>query len=141
MPSPLRGRPGFRPGIVGMGLNAYDGSLEHYTCSQAGSPQSVRADGMGVAFLAIDKTTVWEEAFQGWALSGQTLDASSVALPGCKVEAFLTGPDAYIGDTVSDGAGNFSIPVGFNSGTFYLVAYKAGSPDVAGTTVNTLIAV
>ena len=140
MPSQIRRSPGFRPGIVGAGNRAWDGFGEHYSLSQCASPLSVRADGAGVAFLAIDKTTVWEEAFRGWALTGQTLDASSVALPGCRVEGFITGPDTYIGDVISDGSGNFSIPVGFNSSRFYLVAYLPGSPDVAGTTVNTLVA-
>lgn len=139
MPAPLRGRPMFRSGIVGMGQTAFDGIMEHYVTSDAAAPQATKADGMGVSFLNIAKTGVWEESFRGWVLTGQTLDASSVALPGCRIEAFVTGSDAYIGDTISDGAGNFRIPIGFNSATCYLVAYKAGAPDVAGTSVNTLV--
>ena len=52
---------------------------------------------------------------------------------------FVTGVDAFIATTVSDGSGNFTLlpPV---SGPYYLVAYLAGAPDVAGTTVNTLTA-
>jgi hypothetical protein len=57
------------------------------------------------------------------------------------VDLFRTGGDIFVNTTTSDGSGNFTIVTPNNSGTFYLVAYKAGSPDVAGTTVNTLTAV
>jgi hypothetical protein len=43
-----------------------------------------------------------------------------------------------VDQSVSDGSGNYSL-ICAGSGTFYVVAYKAGGPDVAGTTVNTLI--
>jgi len=45
--------------------------------------------------------------------------------------------DAFIEEQVSDGAGNFLFYPP-DSGPYYIVAYKAGAPDVAGTTVNTL---
>jgi len=83
---------------------------------------------------------VWPDP-QGFnpALSGVTKDASGVALGGCTVDMFVTGTDAFIASTVSDGSGNFTLlpPA---SGPYYLVAYLAGAPDVAGTTVNTLTA-
>jgi hypothetical protein len=40
---------------------------------------------------------------------------------------------------LSDALGNFTFD-NPGSGPFYIVAYKVGSPDVAGTTVNTLTA-
>ena len=49
--------------------------------------------------------------------------------------------DIEVGETVSNFDGDYSITVQQNGGTFYLVAYKAGSPDVAGTTANTIAAV
>jgi len=72
-------------------------------------------------------------------LSGVTRDSTGAALPGCTVDMFVTGTDTFIATTVSDGSGNFTLlpPA---SGPYYLVAYLAGSPDVAGTTVNTLVA-
>jgi hypothetical protein len=53
------------------------------------------------------------------------------------VELFDTARDVMMQRTTSDvnGAYEFSVSPQL---TFYLVAYKAGSPDVAGTTVNTL---
>jgi hypothetical protein len=72
-------------------------------------------------------------------ITGVTRDASEVPLGGCVVNLFRTLDDSFLATTISDGAGAFTI-FAVGSGPFYLVAYKAGSPDVAGTTVNTLSA-
>lgn len=70
-------------------------------------------------------------------LSGVTRDSAGAVLDSCLVDLFQTGGDIITQQTVSaaDGVFTFSNP---GSGPFYLVAYKPGSPDVAGTTVNTL---
>lgn len=71
-------------------------------------------------------------------ISGQTLDSTSTPLASCRVEFFRTANDTKHSETTSDGSGNYtSDPVGLGQ-QYYAVAYKAGSPDVAGTTVNTL---
>ena len=72
-------------------------------------------------------------------LTGITKDSLGANLGGCTVDCFVTGTDQFVTTTISDGSGNFTLlpPV---SGPFYLVAYLSGVPDVAGTTVNTLIA-
>ena len=72
-------------------------------------------------------------------VSGVTKNSSGAALAGCDVDLLVTGGDFVVARTTSDASGNYR----FNnpgSGPFYIVAYKAGSPDVAGTTVNTLTA-
>ena len=74
------------------------------------------------------------------AISGVTKDSAGAALGSCVVELFQTGGDIITRRTVSDGSGNYRFD-NPGSGPFYIVAYKAGSPDVAGTTVNTLVAV
>lgn len=73
-------------------------------------------------------------------ISGQTLDSGGSALASCIVQLFRTGDDSLVAETTSDGSGNYSFTLPYNSGTFYAVAYKQGSPDVMGTTVNTLVA-
>lgn len=70
-------------------------------------------------------------------LTGTTRDSGGAPLGNCKVSLFNTA-DVEIAETVSDGAGAFAFALGANSGTYYLVAYLPGSPDVAGTTRNTL---
>jgi len=73
--------------------------------------------------------------------TGVTRDSNGTALGNCDVHLFQTGTDIEIAQTVSDGSGNFTFSIGNNAGFFYIVAYKPGSPDLAGTTVNTLAAV
>jgi hypothetical protein len=76
---------------------------------------------------------------QGFTVSGVTRDSGGNPLGGVVVELFLTDSDMKIDAAVSDGSGNFSFPA--TAGPYYLVAYKAGTPDVAGTSVNTLAGV
>ena len=71
------------------------------------------------------------------ALAGITRDSAGAVLANCEVVLYTT-IDNVIASMYSDDSGNFSFQ---NPGTgpFYIVAYKAGGPDVAGTTVNTLL--
>lgn len=70
-------------------------------------------------------------------ITGVTKDSAGAALGSCTVQMFRTSDDAYMGETTSDGSGNYTLvsPGNFN---LYLVAYKAGATDVAGTTKNNL---
>lgn len=71
-------------------------------------------------------------------ITGVTKDSADAILANCVVQLFRTSDDVLIEEKTSDGAGAFT----FYPGAFYcyVVAYKAGSPDVAGTTINTLLA-
>ena len=71
---------------------------------------------------------------------GVTQDSTSTPIGGVTVSLFLTSTNTLLGQTISDGSGNYDFPLFTPVGPFYIVAYKAGSPDVAGTTVNTLTA-
>lgn len=73
-------------------------------------------------------------------ITGVTKDAAGSALGNCVVQLFRTPSDVLVCEQASDASGNylFENP---GSGPFYIVAYKPGAPDVAGTTVNTLVAV
>lgn len=79
-------------------------------------------------------------AYVNYSITGVTKDSTGAVLPNCKVELFITARDVAIAERVSDASGNFAFDMP-GTGPFYIVAYKAGSPDVAGTTVNTLVAV
>ena len=70
-------------------------------------------------------------------LNGVTRDSAGNPIGLCRVELYLTGNDMPVATTMSSAGGGF-IFYNPGSGPFYIVAYKAGSPDVAGTTVNTL---
>lgn len=77
--------------------------------------------------------------FERLSLSGVSRDDTGAALGSCTVKVFLTPSDSKFAELTSDGSGDWSIPdLGATIGPFYLVEYKAGSPDRAGTSVNTL---
>jgi hypothetical protein len=71
-------------------------------------------------------------------ITGLTKDSSLSPLGNCRVVALETGRieingAPVVAETVSDGSGNYSITVPSNV-AFQLLAYKPGSPDVAGIT-------
>ncbi len=75
---------------------------------------------------------------RNFSISGQTQDSNGAPLPFCTVKLFESATDTELGQTLSDGLGFYSFEIGINSGSFYVLAYLAGAPDVMGTTVNTL---
>jgi hypothetical protein len=66
-------------------------------------------------------------------VSGVTRDCGGAPLGSCLVKAFATSTNTFLGSTTSDAGGNYAltVPAGMN---VYLVGYKAGAPDMAGTT-------
>lgn len=73
-------------------------------------------------------------------ISGVTKDSTGSPLSGCTVKLFRTVDDQLVGTQISDANGNYSFFNVVGGGLqYYVEAYKAGSPDVAGTTVNTLV--
>lgn len=85
--------------------------------------------------LAVLKTNPLPTA--RWLLTGVTKDSTGSALPFCDVDLFISANDVLQQRTQSDASGNYSFSVTIAT-QYYIVAYKAGSPDVSGTTVNTL---
>jgi hypothetical protein len=83
------------------------------------------------------------QATDRFALTGVTRDGTGAALGNCRVVAFETGRigvegiEATVGETISDESGNYTLEVSLNT-SHQLIAYKAGSPDVAGITKNTI---
>jgi hypothetical protein len=74
---------------------------------------------------------------------GITRDSTGAAIGNCIVLLYDKNTNLYQDFTISDANGNYSIdiPKGLSqpqTTTWYIVAYKAGAPDIAGTTVNTL---
>lgn len=70
---------------------------------------------------------------------GVTRDQYGAPTGGCVVQLFLTATDAFIMEVTSDASGNFLLQSWYSPDAHYIVAYKAGSPDIFGTTVNTLV--
>lgn len=71
------------------------------------------------------------------ALLGYTRDAYGSPMGGATVKLFRTVDDSLQNTVVSDANGLYSVTSPYADG-HYLIVYKAGPPDVCGTTVNTL---
>lgn len=70
--------------------------------------------------------------------NGFTRDASGGVIPGVTAKLFLTATDVKQSETVSGADGSFIVSTA-EAGSHFLVFYKSGTPDISGTTVNTLI--
>lgn len=68
----------------------------------------------------------------------KTKDEAGADLPGATVKAFLTASDLEVAEVVSNASAEYEIYV-YTDANHYIVAYLAGSPDKAGTSLNTLI--
>lgn len=74
-------------------------------------------------------------------IRGTTVDSVDAPVANAIVQGFVTATDAYVGEVTSAEDGTYTLGTETAAGVqHYLVAYKAGSPDIAGTTVNTLTA-
>lgn len=74
-----------------------------------------------------------------YTITGVTKDSTGAVLGSVTVDLFDTASDTIRGTTVSDATGNYLVDAQIDA-TYYLVGYKSGAPDVAGTSVNTLVA-
>jgi hypothetical protein len=73
-----------------------------------------------------------------YTVSGVTRDSVGNPLGSCTVHLFRSKDDTLVDQQVSDASGNYTFITANPADTYYVVAYLAGSPDVAGTSVNTL---
>jgi hypothetical protein len=72
-------------------------------------------------------------------IKGTCVDASDVPVANAIVQGYVTSTDAYVGEVQANNDGTYTLGTETLPGVaHYLVAYKPGSPDIAGTTVNTL---
>jgi hypothetical protein len=74
-------------------------------------------------------------------VSGRTLDSAGAVLGNCVAQLFDTATDAFLGEVISNADGYYYLRTTNQTRTHYVVAYKAGGTDVAGTTLNTLLGV
>lgn len=81
-----------------------------------------------------------------YTVSGVTRTSTGAVLANCTVTLYETESGAVRASTISDANGDYAFDVTGNGVdeygaalTFSVRAYLAGAPDVAGTTVNTLV--
>lgn len=73
------------------------------------------------------------------AFVGVTRDSYGSPLAGCTVRCFLTSTCELVSTVISDGNGAYAATTPYAGGHF-LTVHKTASPDVAGASVDTLIA-
>lgn len=73
------------------------------------------------------------------AIRGFALDSVGDPIEGATIQGFVTATDLHVGrETTSKVDGSYELRTTYVGQQHYVVAYKTGSPTVAGTTVNTL---
>lgn len=119
------------------------GTATNTESGDGSSSGSAAASGVGAWLASSLGESVGAGAATGvgrTAITGVTKTSTGLPLGACTVQLFQTSDDTFLAEVVSSAAGVYALYPDV-AGPFYLVAYKAGSPDVAGTTVNTLVAV
>jgi hypothetical protein len=72
-------------------------------------------------------------------IMGRVADSSGNPIGGAVVRGFRSSNNMFVRETKSDSNGMYELGTEFAGEQHYLVAYVSGSPDIAGTTVNTLV--
>ena len=75
---------------------------------------------------------------QTFTIAGVTRNANGSALGNCALVLFRAADDSIAARGNSDANGQYSMGAS-SQVTHYAVAYLPGSPDIAGTTVNTIV--
>ena len=74
-------------------------------------------------------------------IRGTCKDSVGTPVANAIVQGFVTATDAFVGEVTANTDGTYVLGTEqLKTTPHYLVAYKAGAPDTAGTTVNTLLA-
>ena len=111
--------------------------LQYQSRATVNPAAGLRAPG-SVNDGAIQRVFVRALGSLNMSLSGTSRDANGATLGFCTVLVFRTENNAFMGSVVSDATGAWTFPL-LAGGPFFLVEYLAGSPDVAGTSLNTLV--
>ena len=73
-------------------------------------------------------------------IKGTCVNNADAPVANAIVQGFVTATDAFVGEVTAGEDGTYNLMTErLTSVAHYLVAYKAGSPDIAGTTVNTIL--
>lgn len=73
-------------------------------------------------------------------LNGLCVDNVANPAAGANVQGFVTATDTFLGQVQTQEDGSYVLGIQASKATAcYIVAYKAGTPDIAGTSVNTLL--
>jgi hypothetical protein len=138
----LRAKPLLQPAFMQQRMKAYQDSLAPK--APVNRPWNVASSRFGITDVQTLVPSVVHQLLPypptNFKISGITKDSTGAVLASCTVDLFITSTNILFGTATSDANGYYQfLGIGQPPTAFYIVAYKAGSPDVAGTTVNTLV--
>ena len=106
-------------------------------------PGAGRVDASGAEWCQavwFDRMEINSGSIGFYGFTGVTRDVWGSALGGVTVKLFRTSDNLFVMQVVSDVFGNYTLTTPFYPDPHYIVAYKSGTPDVTGSTANTLVA-
>lgn len=71
-------------------------------------------------------------------INGTVFDVNGNPVAEATIKSYVTATGVVDGSTTSNADGTYQVPCYNRTATHYTTAYKSGSPDVAGESVNTL---
>lgn len=153
VPAPNMGRPGAALNQINLGLPTANWSLDPgigvspvratnvrrlSTMYQAPDQTSRPNPAAAVTSPMLDETSGYNKVMGDLnnRIVGVSRDAAGSPLGNCVVKVYRTEDDSVVATVQSDGSGNWTAYPNA-PGPYYYVEYKAGSPDVFGTSPNT----
>ena len=98
-----------------------------------------RTKGAGATDIRVTGVGTKTTAPVTYTIDGYTKDSAGAIIPSASVFLFRTDTKAYVSATTSDLGGYYTFTVDNNTVEYFLVGYKDGSPDLAGTTIKTVV--
>jgi len=123
-------------------LPVYTPPVQNATIRMYSASQQTQAGAIATDIVVTRSAPFSPASDQGtMVISGVTRDGNGNPLGGCTVDLFDSAQDVKIATTTSDPVTGVYVFASIAGGIkFYMVAYRKGSPDVAGTTLATVVA-
>lgn len=131
-----------RRGEAGWGSRWNWATLWPSSQSMTGDDTAWQGSDLATGAAFFQSWSPWQRSMRGNGatkfVQGKCVDANGVAVV-ANVTLFLTGSDLMVSEGGTDDKGNYDLPSVYPGANHYVVAYRAGSPDIAGVSVNTLV--
>lgn len=146
VPAPNMGQPGFPAFVSPVGWSLNPGlsvgkavNVTNFSDTYTARDSTARPNPAATIFKVYDESISYDRGFgkQNERITGGiTRDSTGAPLGSCNVHVFRTSDDILVATTTSDAVTGAWTAYPNVIGPYYFVMYKAGSPDLAGTSKN-----